>query len=373
MNKTEQKPKTKSKSKLSSWKNISFGRMSIKDQTFFIKRLSFLIKAGIPILESLHLLREQTKKKSYGRILDSVIEDVSNGQYLSTSLGKFRNTFGDFSINLISFGESSGILSENLEYLAEELRKKHALKKKIISAFIYPAIVTLATIGITAFLMIYLFPKIMPIFTSIHMELPLSTRIVMAMSNFTRSYGLLTVGVLFLILVALFIFLKKSKKFHYYFDMYLIKMPILGQIIQQYNLANSTRTMGLLLKSGITVSEALPIVAKTTVNMVYQKEFQNLSITISRGEKISTYLKIRRRLFPDVVSQIISVGERSGSLSSSLIYLSDMYENEVDDFTKNLSNLIEPLLMIFMGVMVGFIAISIITPIYGITQHLTSR
>ena len=358
---------------LGSINKISFLRLSIKDQTFLIKRLSFLIKAGIPMLESLVMIREQTRSRSHTIMLDTVIKDVSNGQNLSSSLSKFKNVFGDFAINIIGFGETSGILSENLEYLAEELKKRRALRKKIVSAFIYPAIVTIATLGITGFLMVYLFPKIIPIFSSIHMDLPLSTRIIIQLSNFTRSYGLVSLSLVLFLIITTTLIVKKYSTIHYYFDKYLLKTPIVGKIIQDYNLANSTRTIGLLLRSGITLSEALPITMKTTQNLVYKNEFKNLSTMINRGEKMSTYLKKHRWLFPDILTQVIYVGERSGNLSNSLIYLSEMYEAEVDDFTKNISGLIEPILMIFMGLMVGFIAVSIISPIYGITQHLQPR
>jgi len=364
------KKNKKNISLLDSLKNISFTRMTNKDLTFFVKRLSFLTKAGIPILESLHMIREQTEGKGYVRILDSVIYDVSNGQNLSTSLGKHKHLFGDFSINIISFGESTGILSENLEYLADELKKRQILRKKVIGAFIYPVVVTLATFGITGFLMIYLFPKIMPVFSSLHMTLPLSTRIVIFLSNFIRFNGYTLFIGIFLLITTFIILLRKSVKFHFYFDKFILKIPIIGNIIRSYNLANSTRTIGLLLKSGITISEALPIVEKTIGNLVYKREFYKLAETVDRGDKISSYLKKRRSLFPDVLSQIISVGERSGNLSNSLIYLSELYEAEVDDFTKNISSLIEPIMMIIMGILVGFIAISIITPIYSITQNL---
>ncbi len=370
MDKRENKNKKTKKQFLSRLKETALIRFGVKDQAFFAKRLAFLTKAGIPVLESLTMIRDQTRGKGYGKVLDSIINDVSNGQYLSTAMTKYRNLFGDFSINIISFGETGGILSENLEYLADELKKKHALKKKVISAFIYPAIVTIATLGITAFLMIYLFPKIIPIFSSIHMELPLSTRIVMFASNSIRHYGLLILGIIALISIGVTVLVKKNKSFHFYFDSLILKTPILGTIVKYYNLANGTRTMGLLLKSGLPVSEALPIAGKTSTNLVYKREFTHLSAVINRGEKMSVYLNKRRKLFPDVIPQIVSVGERSGNLSHSLIYLSEMYEAEVEDFTKNLSGLIEPILMIFMGLMVGFIAISIITPIYGITQHL---
>lgn len=352
------------------FKNISYSRMSTKDQTFFVKRLSFLVKAGIPILDSLMMIRDQTKKKSYAKILDKVISDVANGQNLSTSLAKFPSMFSDFSVNIIGFGESSGILSENLDYLADELKKKQQLRKKVVGAFVYPIVVTFATFGITGFLMVYLFPKIMPVFQSLHMKLPLSTRIVIFLSNFIRFNGLYLFGGIVFLTLGFIYLLKKNHLFRFYFDKMILKIPIIGDIIRDYNLANSTRTIGLLLKGGVTVSEAIPIAEKTSSNLVYKEEFKKLSVSINRGDKISLYLGSRTDLFPEILSQIVSVGERSGNLSNSLIYLSELYEAQVDDFTKNLSSLIEPALMIFMGILVGFIAISIITPIYSITQNL---
>lgn len=356
-------------------KEISYTstRLSIKDQTFFVKRLSFLIKAGIPMRESLIMIRGQTNKRGYASILDRVITHVSNGQKLSTSLAKFKNAFGEFTINIIGFGEESGILSENLEYIADELKKRQALRKKIIGASIYPIIVTIATLGIVTFLMVFLFPKILPIFASLNYELPLTTRIVIAISNFISNWGLITLASLIIFIIAFTIILKKSDTVRFYFHKFLLKIPVTGKIVRDYNMANFTRTMGLLLRSGVTMGEALPIAVKTTPNLVYRKEFKALSTVVNRGAKISTHLIKQKDLFPNLVSSIISVGEHSGNLANSLIYLSEMYEAEIDDFTKNLSSMVEPMLMIIMGILVGFIAISIITPIYGITQHLNVR
>ena len=364
-------PKKKT-SKFGSFKSMSLSltRLSVKDQTFLVKRLSFLIKAGIPMRDSLVMIREQTRRKGYVKILDTVIANVSNGQKLSTSLAKFKNTFGEFAINLIGFGEESGILSENLEYVAEELKKKQALRKKIIGASIYPIIVTVATIGIVTFLMAFLFPKILPIFSSLKYDLPFSTQVVIAISNFVIHYGLITFTSLIVLLIVFTVLIKKNETIHFYFHKFLLKIPIIGKIIRDYNMANFTRTMGLLLKSGVTMGDALQISVKITQNLVYKNEFKTLGFTVNRGAKISMHLNRRRDYFPDIVTQIISVGEQSGNLSNSLMYLSDMYEAEIDDFTKNLSSLVEPVLMIVMGILVGFIAISIITPIYGITQQL---
>ncbi len=345
-------------------------RLSVAEQTFFAKRLAFLITAGIPILESLYMLREQSGSRAYARVMDAVIDDVANGQNLSKSLSKFPDMFGEFAINIIKVGETSGILSQNLEYLANELNKKQALRRKVIGALAYPALITLATLGITAFLMVYLFPKIMPVFLSLHMQLPLSTRIVIWLSTFLQHWGLLVILLIIAAIIVFFVMRKRSQRFRERVDRNLLRIPAIGSMIRYYNLANFTRTLGLLLKSGLTFGNALIIVADTSSNTVYAAHARALEHTVMRGEAISPYLAMQSLAFPDILAQMVAVGERTGNLSNTLVYLSEFYEKEMDDFTKNISTLIEPALMICMGLLIGFIAISIITPIYGITQNL---
>jgi len=346
--------------------------LSISEQIFFIKRLSFLMKADIPLLESITMVHEQTKIRRHREIFKKVMDRVANGQSLSNSLRATEGAFNDFSTNIISAGEEAGVLSENLAYLAEELQKKQALKRKIISACVYPVIVVCATVGIVLFLIIYLFPKIMPVFTSLQIKLPLSTRIVIALSDGIRQFGFYIVGTGLLLLVVCVVALKKYEKIKDIRDAGSLRLPLFGKLIKSYNLANSIRTLSILLKSGVPVSDALPITASISSNRFYKREFHKASLSVRRGETVSNSFRGNSVLFPDMVVQIVAVGERSGSLPASLLYLSELYEGEVDDVTRNLSSLVEPLLMVVMGLVVGFIAISIITPIYGITQNLHS-
>lgn len=350
--------------------SLSSPRLSLKEQTHFIKRFAFLIKAGIPVIECLHILRDQAGSKSHARVIEKIIDDTANGRALSKSFAKFPNLFNSFAVYIIKVGESTGMLNENLSYLADELKKKHALKRKVVGAFVYPAIITLATLGITVFLMVYLFPKLMPVFASLHVELPLPTRIIIALSTFLSTYWLWCILSIITLVVVFLAALKNSTRLHFLFDRMCLKLPLIGTVIRQYNVANGSRTLGLLLKSGVPIPEALPITAETTANLVYKKEWDDLTEVVIRGEEISSRLRTRQAYFPDIFSHLIAVGEKSGALSDTLTYLSEMYDNEVDDFTKNLSTIIEPVLMIFMGVVIGFVAISIIAPIYSITQNL---
>lgn len=356
-----------------SFTSISLVRFSAKEQTLFAKRLSFLIKAGVPIVESLLLIRKQTKSNGKARILDTVIADVSSGQHLSTSLGKHNRLFGDFAVNLIRVGEQSGILSQNLVYLAEELQKKQQLQRKVISAMVYPVFITVATIGLTAMLTAYIFPKLMPIFTSLNVELPLTTRAMIAASAYIRDWGFLTALGLVLLGVVYVMIRNRFEAFRKATDRMLLYIPFAGQIARNYNLTNFTRTLGLLLKSGIKLTTALEVTAESTKNRVYRDACAHLATLVMRGEPISKGLAARSDIYPDILAHMVAVGERTGSLSGTLAYLGEMYENEVDELTKSLSSSIEPVLMIFMGLMVGTVAVSVITPIYDITQHLNPK
>lgn len=344
---------------------------STKEQTLFAKRLAFLTKAGVPILESLHVLRIQNKAKSKQKIFDVMIDNVANGQYLSASLARTRSLFGDFGINIIRVGEMSGILSQNLDYLADELKKKQALRQKIISALMYPVFITVATLGVTGILTIYIFPKIMPIFQSVGVDLPFTTRALMALSAFLQNYGILFLFLVVGLVVSGGVIVKKVPHAHNLFDRFLLAMPLAGTISRTYTIANTCRTLGLLLKSGLPTVEALSISADTTVNTVYRAQFKKIADHCLSGGRIASELSLRPDLFPDMCSHMIAIGERTGNLPETLIYLSEMYEAELDDLTKNLSTSIEPLLMILMGFIVGFVAVSVITPIYEITQKLS--
>jgi type IV pilus assembly protein PilC len=346
--------------------------MNGKEQTFFFKRLAYLTNAHVPLAESLQVLREQAKKKRHIQLFDRILVDVQEGQSLSRAFGKFPNIFSEFSVSIIKVGESSGTLPVTLEYLAAELKKKQQLRAKVVGAFIYPAVITLATFGITAFLLLFLFPKITPIFNSLHADLPLSTRIVMGTSTFLGHYWLFVLAFIVVAAISGIVANKRSACFRLFVDRVSVHIPLVGGMLQSYAVSNMCRTLGLLLKSGVTIEDGVAITADATPNLVYKRELELLRTVVARGERLSNYFAARDKYFPATFCHMVAVGERSGTLPETFLYLGEMYDAEVDEFTKNLSTLIEPLLMVGMGVLVGFIAISIITPIYGITQSLHS-
>ncbi|TSC69385.1 MAG: type IV pilus assembly protein PilC [Parcubacteria group bacterium Gr01-1014_56] len=359
--------------RISFFNSLTFVRFSVKEQTLFAKRLSFLVKAGMPLLDCLHLIRKQTRSKAKVQVYDAIIKDVTNGQYLSTSLGKFKRFFGEFAVNIIRVGENSGILSQNLAYLADELSKKHALQRKVVGTLVYPIFITVATLGVTSILTTFIFPKLMPIFVSLHVELPWTTRALIATSEFLRNDWLYLILSIIFILAAWFILRRRFIQVQYLGDRVLLRLPFAGAITRSYNLTNFCRTLGLLLKSGVQVSEAMVITAETTNNLVYRRAYIRIAKCIVKGEPISRQLEKERPLFPDMLTHLVAIGEQTGNLSATCTYLGELYESEVDELTKSLSSSIEPVLMILMGILVGIIAVSVITPIYAITQHLSPR
>lgn len=349
-----------------------FMTFSTDDQMLFAKRLSMILRSGTPIMEGLHLLHDEGHSRSSAHIYRSLVADVAKGQTLSHGLKKFEKYFGEFSINVIRIGESSGTLHENLDYLAQELKKKKLLRRKVVSALVYPAIIVMATVGIVALLTVYIFPKILPIFQSVEAALPLSTRILIAISAFFIEWGIaLMVGAVgACILVAL---LMRNKSVHRLFDVFVLRVPLIGRLVRYYNLANISRTLSILLRSDVRIVEAMELTARSCANLAYKEALFETRDSIMRGQTVSSQLRHNTTLFPALLPQMLVVAERTGNLSGTFAYISAMYEEEIDDLTKNLTTLLEPILMIIMGIVVGFVAISIITPIYTITQTLTPR
>jgi type IV pilus assembly protein PilC len=344
-------------------------RLSMQDQIMFAKRLAVMVRAGVPILKALQMIRSQVRTKAAGHIFGKLAEGVERGQYLAAGMQNFKKIFGDFAINIVRVGEISGTLQDNLEYLAEELKKKQALRKKVISALIYPLFIIFATMGITLLLTLYVFPKVLPIFESFHTQLPFTTRALIAINNLFVKHYLILFGAL-AVLVTGWVLAGRRPKIKLWMHRQIFRLPILGKLLQSYHLANLSRTLGILLKSDVLIVQAFKITADCSPNLAYRQQMSALAAKVSKGEKISIHLEQNPKMFPAITSQMVSVGEQTGHLSDSLLFLAEMYEAEVDELTKNLSSLIEPALMIFMGLVVGFIALSIITPIYGITQNL---
>lgn len=342
--------------------------MSQRDQAIFSKRLSLLLKAELPLLESLEILKDQGSKGEK-IILENLISDVSLGKSFNKCLEKHQNIFGSFAINIVKIGESTGSLPENLQYLYEEIEKKRELKSKIISALIYPLIIVMAAFGMAGFLTLYLFPKLTPVFKSLKVNLPFTTKILIWASDFLIKYWLWLLCLSVLASIVL-IFYWKKPRFQLTRERIIFSLPIISEVFKYYYLANLCRTIGLLLKGSLRIIESIEIAAETTVSPIYKMEIAKLALSTTKGLSLSKHLEKNPKLFPSVLTGMISISERTGNMPETFIHLSNMYDQELGEKTKRLSSLIEPVVMLVMGFVVGFIAISIITPIYEITQKV---
>lgn len=361
----EEDPKT--------WKtNIPpLSRLSSKEKVSLFKYLAVMIDAGIPLEKALTTIHGQTRSTLMHRVLHIIINDVTSGEFLSTSLRKMPQLFEGMLTGLVEAGENSGTLSASLFRISQNLEKSQELNGKIRTALLYPAIVVLATGGITAYLLFVLLPQITPLFSSLDIELPLTTQIVMGLSSFAIAHWVAILGG-FVLSVILFIVLYKTvKPFRRVMHLISLHIPIFGNLLRKVQVAQFTRVVGTMLKSGITVVEAFKIAGDGLSNLVYREILAEIVIGLQEGQTISSHFNAHRSLFPPLVTQMVSVGEETGKLDESFLFIAEFSEREVDEGTKSLTAVLEPLLMLVIGTIVGFVAIAIISPIYKLTGGIS--
>ena len=364
-------PKGKAKN---GFEGVAIGRVSLMDKVLFVKHLSTMIKSGINLDEALEVIADQSNNLKFKKIVAKVITKVNGGQSLAKSLSLYPKVFDQLFINIIKVGEDSGTLIENLEYLAGELEGRLELRRNIKAAAFYPSIILMLTFVLGLVLSYFVLPRITDLFSTLNVDLPFTTRLLLGLASLMDKYGIFIVTgfIVFAILFKVIISQKFAKPAWHWV---LIKIPIIGEMIIQYNLVMMNRTLSILLKSGLTIDQALEITTNTTNNYVYRKKLTLAQPQIQKGKSLSAIMsdfKQSRRhpLFPLIVIKMINVGERSGRLDESLNYLATYFEKEVDSKTKNLTTILEPILLISVGLAVGFIAISVIAPVYQVTGSL---
>jgi type II secretory pathway component PulF len=348
----------------------TFDHVPLQERINFARHLSLVIKAGLPVFEGLKIIQQQTESKILRKVIEDLMQDVSNGKFLADGLQKYDYIFGAFFVNIVRVGESSGTLSKNLLYLADELRRSKELQGKVRSAMVYPLVILCATIGVAGFLTFFVFPKLVPVFASMNVKLPLTTVILLNVLGFLQHYGVITLIAAIIVIVAIRIIVKQVRPVRYMVDEALLLVPVLSDVVINVNMVNFTRVLGLLLKSGVKIVEALDITAHTFANLVYQDILVTSEQEMKQGGQLGTYLAGHKHYFPPLVSGMIRIGEATGNLEDNLVYLSEYYDGEVDTKLHSLTSLIEPIMLLLMGLLVGFVALSIITPIYSISTSV---
>lgn len=351
-------------------KNIEihlFNTVSYVEKLAFTKHLAVMVKSGISLAEAVHILMLQSEGSPLGKMLKAVYADINNGQALAVALAKFPKVFDDLYVSMIAVGEESGNLEENLNFLAEYMSKQDALRKKIQSALLYPSIVLIAAGLLSMGLGLFVLPQFVGFFDSFNVELPLSTSILLTVANFMKSYGVIFFISVISACVA-FVFLLRSSIVKPYWHRVQLYIPIFGKIIRYSQLTNFSRNFGVLLSSGITATRALDTTANAATNLLYREKIKRMNSYLKQGKTLAEAIQNEmKQEFPVLVSRMIAVGEESGNLEDTLLYLSEFYENEIDVLTKRLTTVLEPILLLVIGLIVGFVALAIITPIYELT------
>jgi type IV pilus assembly protein PilC len=365
--KTKVKAQLKTKTKKKEKKQFYIGGVSQKTILLFTKNLAILLKSGSTLSEALDVLKGQAKSK-FRQILKRITKETQTGLSFGETLEHHPKTFSEIYRNIIKIGENSGTLEKNVEYLADQLEKSNKLRKKVVGAMIYPMIILVGTLLLGMGLAIFVLPKISRMFKNFKVELPWTTRALIWLSDFSQNHGLLTL-IIFVVTIGLIIFFIKLKSTKPVTHKIILITPIIGALSKSINLSMFYRSLGILLKSGMTIDEGIRVCAKTVPNYYYKKQLLLIYSKIKSGESLHNTLKEAPKLFPATDTQIITVGEESGTLTDALTYSASIHEEDLNDTTQNLSVILEPVLFIFLGFAVAILALSIISPIYSITQQ----
>ncbi len=344
------------------------GAIKIEDIVIMSRQFATMIRAGLPLMEVLNILAEQSDKERIKKILTQVERDVETGASLTEAIQKHPQMFSLFFVSMVKAGEAAGMLDTILDQVATYLEKVASIQRKVKSAVMYPAVVSFVATGITIFMMVKIVPVFNDIFDGLGADLPTMTKITVFISDTLRYNALVltlsVAGVVLLIWQA-----GKTKLGRYLIDKYKLKMPVFGPLFMKVAVARFTRTLGTLIRSGVNILAALDIVAKTANNVVIEAEVLRTRASIQSGESIAGPLK-EGEVFPTMVVRMIDVGERTGALETMLSKIADFYEDQVDTAVDGLTSLIEPLLICFLGLIVGFIAISMFLPMFKMIDHV---
>jgi len=342
--------------------NFLKGRVRQKDLVLYSRQLSTLIGAGVPIVQGLTILLNQIDNPAFKKVITAVREDIESGTSITEALGRHPTVFSELYVNMVRSGELGGILDVILERLSGYLEAAARLRSKIKSAMVYPAVIAFVAGAITTFLMIVVVPAFVKIFQQAGAQLPLPTQILLMVSNFLKRY-------IIFIIIALIVFFVGLRQYYktetgsMRIDILLLRLPIFGPLLRKVAVAKFTRTFGTLVKSGVPILQALDTVAKTSGNRVIEKAVLEAKESIREGERISEPIKACG-VFPPMVTQMISVGEETGNLDAMLSKIAEFYEQEVDAAVSGLTSMIEPVVIVFMGIIIGAIAVSMYMPMF---------
>jgi type IV pilus assembly protein PilC len=348
---------------------MSFGggkKIKIDDLVVFSRQLATMVDAGIPLVGALDILGDQMENKTFGTVIMTVRNDVETGSSLSDAMGKHKKIFSALFVNMVKAGESSGMLDDILDRLAEYLEKTSSLQKKVHSAMVYPMVVSGMALLITLVLIWKVVPVFKDIFAGFGAKLPVPTMVLITLSEFLQKY-IVMIAIALTVLSFLFKRYIETEKGRTAVDGILLNMPIFGILFRKVAISKFTRTLSTLIKSGVPILFALEIVGKTSGNKVVEIAIEGVRSSVREGESIAVPLA-KSKIFPAMVTRMVSVGEQSGELEKMLSKIADFYDEQVDTAVSGLTSMIEPLIIAFLGIVIGTIVICMFLPIFTITS-----
>jgi len=361
---TIEEKRTKSK-----WRNMDLnamlGHVSLLEKLTFIKNLSVTLKAGLPISKALQVVTQQMPNAYFRNVVSGIAHSVESGKTLSESMAKYPKVFSGIFVNMIKAGEQSGQLDKNMIYLANQIGRDYDLIRRTKGALMYPAIVFGALLIIGYIMFTFVLPKLTETFTQFEIELPFLTQVIVAVVDVFSHYSLLVI-ILFVIAGAAFWYWRKTKSGRLALHSLVLRIPVIGKLVRKVNLARFTIIFSGLLKSGMPIVQALNVTGDTMGNVYYQRALHEASEKVKVGIDLRVALEKHPKLFTPMVTQMIHVGEESGTMEEVLKEVAGFYEAEIDESVKNLSSIIEPVLVIVIGAVVGVLAVGLILPIYNL-------
>lgn len=346
-----------------------FQRIPLSEKLFFIQHLRVMMKAGVPLARALSTLSLQSSNKKFQLILADLKDNIEKGNGFAESLKKHKKIFGDLFINIIQAGEVSGKLEDALEQLFIQTKKDYEIRSKVRGAMIYPIIIVVAMLGIGGLMIIFIIPKITQIFETAGVELPLPTRILIGINDFISAHKILAPSVIMIFICGFFAAIRTAKG-KLYFHIVLLRIPIFSKILKKINLARFCRTLHSMLMTDIPIMSSLKITSDVLGNVIYKQSVLEASEKVAKGINIADTLKKTPLIFPPVVTEMITIGEETGSLDNVLKEMAEFYEEEVNQTMKNLPAVIEPVLILILGIGVAGMALAVIMPMYSLTETM---
>jgi type IV pilus assembly protein PilC len=350
----------------------SFGnKVKIKDLTIFTRELSTMIDAGVPLPRGLETLSQQTDNKFFKKVIEGIHHDIESGMQLADAMGRYPSVFSEVYVNMIRAGEAGGILDDIMKRLATQVEKDSAIRHKIKSAMAYPTVILVITVVAFFGVMLIIMPKISKIITSLagpNAKMPIYTQIMMDISSFVQK----NIIFIFIVMAGIswgFRYYINTDKGKYNWHAFLLRVPIFGKVISKIIVARFSRTFASLMSSGVTVLVALDITGKAVGNHVIKKELETVAEAVKNGQPLGKQL-MQISYFPPIVGQMVSVGEETGKIDEILIKVADFYEEEVDSVIDGLASIIEPIMIVILGGLVGLIAASVMGPIAGLSKQI---